>query len=70
MFWMILAVYVVGWFVSVPLIARFVIDDGLPTDPLDYAIATAGGMLLALFWPLLIPGAYFYRQIKKGDGDE
>ena len=64
--WLILAGYVVGWVVFVPVCARFVLDSDVThraPDKFERVTAVWLGMLLALFWPLFIPGLWFYRRV-------
>lgn len=63
--WIILIAWAVGWVTCTPLLARLMVRDLEPgtLDGLDRFTVIWIGMLVAVAWPLMIPGAWFYRQV-------
>lgn len=62
-FWVILAIYVIGWAGFSVTIARM-LEDVLPSsDAFERATSVFLGMLLALIWPLVIPGGWVYKRV-------
>lgn len=63
--WILLALYVIGWAGFSVTITRFVyadlVGDGDGDIP-DRVGAATVGMLLAVFWPLVIPGRWVYKR--------
>ena len=63
LFWVILAVYLVGWAGFSVTIAR-VMDKDLPsTEVVDRVLTVMLAMIVALFWPLVIPGGWVYKRV-------
>lgn len=66
--WIVLAVWVVGWLGFTVTIARFIASDEVmrPDGELERALLIALAMVVALFWPLVIPGGWFYKKVWGG----
>lgn len=67
--WIILAAYVVGYLGFTVVIARFIVNDmdvTADSEAIDKLMPVVLGMLLAVFWPLVIPGGYFYKKVWGG----
>lgn len=61
--WLILAAYVVGWFVSLRLIAgHFAFEYSSYPDGEEIVVALLVGALCACVWPLLWPCWAIYRR--------
>jgi len=68
-FWILLAAYLVGWLGFSVTIARFFAkEEGIDRDSevMDKVLAIFTGMSVATFWPLVIPGGYFYQKVCGG----
>lgn len=63
--WIILAAYAIGWVGFSVTITRFFQKDDFmhATKAVDKAILITLGMLLAFFWPLVIPGGWVYKKV-------
>jgi hypothetical protein len=67
--WVVLTVYIVGYLGLTVTIARFLASsspfDG-DLDAMDRVLVIALAMMIAPFWPLVIPGGYFYKKVFGG----
>lgn len=62
----ILMVYIIGFFVSVPPIARYLLkcDSSFDeNDKGDKVEAVGLAVIMGFFWPLVLVGIWAYRQI-------
>lgn len=64
--WVILTLYIVGYFGFTVTITRFLASSlrygNEDPDVFDKIASTLLGMILAVFWPLVIPGEWFYKR--------
>lgn len=65
-FWILLAAYLVGWLGFSVTIARFFAKEEQDSEVMDKVLAIFTGMSVATFWPLVIPGGYFYKKVWGG----
>lgn len=61
--WVILAIYLVGWAGFSVTIARVMEDVHPSSDVFDKSVSVFLGMLIALLWPLVIPGGWVYKRV-------
>lgn len=54
-FWIALAIYVIGWFLSARMINTALETADPSSDAMDRALLAAMACLIALFWPLAAP---------------
>lgn len=69
--WVILAIYFIGWIAFVPVIAKFLFQGvtGGDGDGTDRVFSVVLGMVIGIFWPIAIPGTWFYRRIFPSSGE-
>lgn len=62
--WVLPATYLVGWIGFSVTITRFLSADEFSgaEDVQGRALLAALGMILAVFWPLVIPGGWVYKK--------
>lgn len=70
--WIILAIWAIGWLGFSVTISRVLVEDTppLPDEGVSgRAVPILIGMVVAVAWPLVIPGGWVYRKVwGKGNG--
>ena len=65
MFWLIMSiVYVAGWVLFAPILARLLWVEMREDEDakFDMIMAACLGLIVAFFWPLVVPVGYVYRR--------
>jgi hypothetical protein len=57
------SVYAVGYIIAVPVFANAMVSHTFKPDGLDHLIFTFAGLLLALFWPVILVAWLLSRLI-------
>lgn len=63
--WSLLLVWLVGWLLSWPWLASYILhlDGYAHLDAVDKVMASAFGMVAAIFWPLALPVIWVARRL-------